>query len=198
MSGRHSPWCIGLSAAQRAAIRADARFRGGHYPADDPPADGLAAARAIAMCTYRSPVSFGRRFGRAVAAGGGEFEVERYLRHQGGKLVARFDANTFITLTRAMDTHDLARGRGGYEEVLRRIDTPALVVSIDTDLLYPPEEQRELAGLLPERGADDAPLGPRPRRVPHRGRPARRDRPLVPPAAGAARPPARQAEGGAA
>ena len=149
VSGRHSPWCIGLSAAQRAAIRADARFRGGRYPLDDPPADGLAAARAIAMCTYRSPASFGRRFGRTVAAGGGEFEVERYLRHQGGKLVARFDANAFIALTRAMDTHDLARGRGGYEEALRRIDTPTLVVSIDTDVLYPPDEQRELADLLP-------------------------------------------------
>lgn len=148
VSGRHSPWCIGLSEAQRAAIRADGRWRGGRYTEDDPPAGGLAAARMIAMCTYRSREAFVERFGRDVA-GAGLFDVEGYLRHQGAKLAERFDANAYITLSRAMDSHDLGRGRAGYEQVLCSIRTPALVVAIDSDVLYPPEEQRELADLMP-------------------------------------------------
>ena len=135
VSGRHSAWCIGLSEAQRQAIFAD-------------PGSGLAIARAIAMCTYRSRGSFEERFGRRLRTPG-LFEVESYLRYQGEKLVDRFDAHTYVTLTRAMDSHDLARGRGSYEEALRAIRQPALVVAIDSDVLYPPEEQRELAALLP-------------------------------------------------
>ncbi len=147
-SGRHSAWCIGLSEAQRAAILADPDFRGGRYRPDRPPAAGLAAARMIAMCTYRSSESFSRRFGRGRAENGG-FEVERYLRHHGEALVARFDANSYLTLTRAMDTHDLGRGRAGYAQALRAIRADALVVAVESDVLYPPEEQRELVSLIP-------------------------------------------------
>lgn len=103
---RHSAWSIALSEAQRAAIRADARWCGGNYTADRPPEAGLAAARMMAMCGYRSPASFRSRFDRAIAPDGG-FQVERYLRHHGEKLVRRFDANTYVTLTRAMDTLSL-------------------------------------------------------------------------------------------
>lgn len=148
VSGRHSAWCIGLSEAQRQAIQADPAWRDGWYPAESPPAAGLAAARSLAMCTYRSRDSFEERFGRRLREAG-TFEVENYLRHQGRKLVDRFDANAYVTLTRAMDSHDVARGRGEYEEVLRSIDKPALVVGIDSDVLYPPTEQEELARLLP-------------------------------------------------
>jgi homoserine O-acetyltransferase/O-succinyltransferase len=137
-SGRHSAWCIALSEAQRQAIQID--------PAD--PLRGLAVARAIAMCTYRSRASFEARFGRRLREPG-LFEVESWLQHHGEDLVTRFDADTYVTLTRAMDSHDVARGRGTYEEVLRSIDIPALVVTIDSDVLYPPEEQIELASLLP-------------------------------------------------
>ena len=149
--GRHSAWSIALSAAQRAAIEADPRWRGGLYPDDDPPRQGLAAARAIAMCSYRSRESFERRFGRRSEIGlaGSTFAVEGYLRHHGQALVERFDAASYVALTHAMDTHDIARGRGAYEEVLRSIAQPALVVTIDTDVLYPPEEQWELAQLMP-------------------------------------------------
>jgi homoserine O-acetyltransferase len=63
--------------------------------------------------------------------------------------VDRFDANTYVTLTKAMDTHDVGRGRGGFREALRAVRIPALVVSIDSDVLYPPVEQEELAGALP-------------------------------------------------
>jgi homoserine O-acetyltransferase/O-succinyltransferase len=146
--GRHSAWATALSAAQRAAIEADPRFRGGHYPAEDPPRDGLATARMIAMCSYRSPESFRGRFGREVGPDG-RFAVEGYLRHHGDRLVARFDANTYLTLVGAMDSHDVARGRGEYAEVLRRVRVPTLVVAISSDVLYPPEEVGELARRLP-------------------------------------------------
>jgi homoserine O-acetyltransferase len=148
VSARHSAWCIALSEAQRQAIYADPRWRGGRYPPGDGPASGLAVARQIAMCTYRSRASLESRFSRGEAEGGG-FAVEGWLHHHGGALVARFDANTYVTLTRAMDTHDVGRGRGGWREALASVRVPALVVSIDTDVLYPPVEQEELKAALP-------------------------------------------------
>jgi homoserine O-acetyltransferase len=148
VSARHSAWCIGLSEAQRQAIYADPRWRDGHYPPDDGPEAGLAVARQIAMCTYRSPASLEARFSRSAGEGGG-FAVEAWLRHHGRALVDRFDANTYVTLTKAMDTHDVGRGRGGWREALATVRVPALVVSIDTDVLYPPVEQEALAAALP-------------------------------------------------
>ncbi|MGZ4809025.1 MAG: homoserine O-acetyltransferase MetX [Thermoanaerobaculia bacterium] len=133
-SGRHAPWAIAISEAQRQAIQID-------------PRNGLAVARMIAMASYRSPVSFQDRFGRSSAEG--SFAVERWLRDHGEKLVNRFDPNCYIRLTQAMDSHDLARGRGGYEEVLGSIRQPALIVSIDSDVLYPPAEQEERAAAIP-------------------------------------------------
>jgi homoserine O-acetyltransferase len=148
VSARHSAWCIGLSEAQRQAIYADPRWRGGHYPADHGPNAGLAVARQIAMCTYRSRASLEARFSRDEAGTGG-FAVESWLRHHGRALVDRFDASTYVTLTKAMDTHDVGRGRGGWREALATVRVPALVVSIDSDVLYPPVEQEELAAALP-------------------------------------------------
>ena len=143
-SGRHSAWSIAWSEAQRQAIFADPNWRGGRYPPEQPPAAGLAAARMMAMVSYRSRASLEARFGRDRDASGA-FAIEGYLRHQGRKLVDRFDASSYVTLTRAMDTHDVARDRGTYASVLRSMQQPALVVSIPTDVLYPPEEQMELA-----------------------------------------------------
>ncbi len=144
---RHGPWGIALSELGRRALALDPKFRGGHYPADDPPAAGLALARAIAMTSYRSRPGFEQRFGRDRREG--RYEVARYLEHQGRKLVDRFDANSYLTLLAAMDSHDLARGRGSLESVLRNLELPVLVVSSSTDVLYPAEEQIELATLLP-------------------------------------------------
>ncbi len=148
-SGRHSAWAIGLSEAQRQAIYADPRWRDGQYDLADPPAAGLAAARMMAMCMYRHKWSFDERFGRRPQTAD-LYAIESYLRYQGQQLVERFDAATYVTLTRAMDTHDVARARGDYEEVLRSVRMPTLLVSIDSDVLYLPDEQAELAHHIPQ------------------------------------------------
>lgn len=151
VGGRHSAWCIGWSEAQRQAIFADPAWRDGHYAPNDGPVKGLSIARMIAMISYRSFESFAPRFGRErVGEGAGaRFSVETYLEHQGRKLVQRFDANCYVRLTQSMDTHDVARGRGEYFDVLASIAQPALVIGIDTDILYPLAEQRELAEHIP-------------------------------------------------
>ena len=147
-SARHSAWCIALSEAQRQAIRADPRWRDGDYPASEPPEAGLRAARMIASCAYGSRAGLERRFARQ-GSSSGRFAVESWLHHQGQSLADRFDAGAYVALTRAMDIHDVGRGRGGWRAALARVGAPALVVSIDTDLLYPPSEQVELAAALP-------------------------------------------------
>ncbi len=147
-SARHSAWAIGIGEAQRQAIMADPRWRAGRYDPADPPSAGLAVARMMAMLTYRSMPSFEERFGRRPQTAE-LFAMESYLRYQGRQLVERFDPATYVTLTRAMDTHDVSRGRGEFEEVLRAVKQPALVVSIDSDDLYLPREQEEIARLVP-------------------------------------------------
>jgi homoserine O-acetyltransferase len=155
-----SPWGIALSEAQRQAIKADANFAGGRYPLGAGPAQGLAAARSIAMISYRSPHNFGVRFGRDESESG-DYEVQSYLRHQGDKLVNRFDANTYLTLIAAMDSHDVGRDRGSVVDALGTIDQPALVISVSSDGLYPATEVAEMAGDLPnsELVEIDAPHG---------------------------------------
>lgn len=148
VGGRHSPWCIAVSEAQRAAIAADPQWCDGYYSDDAPPEKGLAAARMMAVCTYRSWDSFDQRFGRSYRDAD-TFQVQSYLRHQGEKINGRFDANSYVTLTHAMHTHDLARGRGEYPAVLETVAQPALVVSVSTDTLYPPNEQLYLAEHMP-------------------------------------------------
>lgn len=147
-TARHSPWAIGFSEAQRQAIRTDPDWNGGRYEPDHPPRRGLAAARMIAMCTYRSWAGFEARFGREQRCSGA-YQVESYLRHHGEKLARRFDARAYVTLTRAMDTHDVGRGRGGVVEALGNLRQPSLVVTTATDTLYPPVEQELLAKHMP-------------------------------------------------
>jgi homoserine O-acetyltransferase/O-succinyltransferase len=152
VSGRHSAWCIGLSEAQRQAIYADPNWQGGNYSPNQPPVNGLAIARMMAMSTYRSWFSFEEKFSRQRQAEFPDqpYAIVNYLHHQGQKLVERFDANTYITLTQAMDSHDVARQRGEYQAVLAQITQPTLVVAIDSDILYPPVEQEELANFMPQ------------------------------------------------
>jgi homoserine O-acetyltransferase/O-succinyltransferase len=151
-SGKHSAWCIGLSEAQRQAIYADPNWQEGNYDPAHPPSQGLAVARMIAMHMYRSWFSFEEKFSRQrqTTVSGQPYAITTYLHHQGEKLVERFDANAYIKLTQAMDSHDIACDRGEYTQVLSQIHQPTLVVGIHSDLLYPPVEQQELANLIPK------------------------------------------------
>ena len=148
MGKAHSAWAIGTSEAQRRAIYADPNWNNGFYSNDKKPEAGLSAARMMAMISYRTANSFEHRFGRSYQNGTGQFQVQSYLDYQGQKLNDRFDAVTYVRLTEAMDSHDIARGRGSYQQVLGKISIPALIVGIDSDLLYPVQEQKELADLL--------------------------------------------------
>jgi homoserine O-acetyltransferase len=149
MGKAHSPWAIGISHAQRQAIYADEHWKKGFYDPDLPPKKGLSAARALAMITYRSPKDYELKFGRAINAENHKFEVENYLEYQGKKLIERFDANSYVRLSEAMDTHDISRNRGSFEEILSNVKQPCLVIGVDTDLLYPSYEQKELVELIP-------------------------------------------------
>ena len=149
MGKSHSPWAIGISQAQRMAIYADQNWQGGFYDMNNPPSSGLAAARAMAMITYRSPENYDQKFGRAMHPEKDLFQVESYLNYQGQKLASRFDANTYITLSKAMDSHDISRGRGTFEEVLGKLYKPVLILGFQSDKLYPIQEQEELAELIP-------------------------------------------------
>jgi homoserine O-acetyltransferase len=136
-----SAQAIAWNAAQRMAIEADSRWLGGHFGPGAGPVDGLAAARAIAMITYRSSVEFTERFGRASTRHGARYDVEHYLRRQGEKLVERFDARSYVALMAAMDAHDLgdlALAGARTSERVREV----VGVGIDTDILYRPNEVR--------------------------------------------------------
>ena len=149
MGKAHSPWAIGISQAQRMAIYADKNWNGGFYSKKNPPEKGLAAARAMAMITYRTPENYTKKFSREVHPEKEIYQVESYLNYQGQKLVGRFDANSYVTLTKAMDSHDVSRNRGSFESVLAKLDKPVLVVGFESDKLYPIGEQQELAELIP-------------------------------------------------
>lgn len=149
MGKAHSPWAIGISHAQRLAIYSDPNWNNGSYSADNPPANGLKAARAMAMITYRCPENYQDKFQREHNAPKNLYEVESYLEYQGDKLVQRFDALSYVLLSKAMDSHDISRGRGTFRNVLSKLTIPVLVIGIDTDNLYPTSEQKELAGLVP-------------------------------------------------
>lgn len=142
-----SAWGVALSEPQRAAITGDPKFKRGKYLPNEQPRDGLATARMIAMISYRGYHNFESRFGRRSSEEG--FEIQSYLRYQGKKLVDRFDANSYLRLIGAMDSHDLARGRGERSEVLSSFTAPVLAVGISSDVLFPAAEVRDLAHSLP-------------------------------------------------
>jgi homoserine O-acetyltransferase len=115
----------------------------------------------VAQVTFRSDNVFTEKFGRDVVGGsetlGGvsrdqRFEVERYLEYHGDKLVQRFDANSYLVIGRAMDLHDVARGRGGLEAAVKRIVVPTLTIGIVSDILYPAYQQIQIRDLLNAHG----------------------------------------------
>ena len=153
---------IAFAQAQVLAIRQDPHFAGGDYYDGAAPTLGLGLARRIAHITYRSETEMGERFGR-VAQGGGtishgrlepaesaRYRVESYLDHQAHKLVGRFDANSYIALTEALMSHDVARGRGSLAEALAAASgVDFLVAAVNSDRLYFPAQSEALATALP-------------------------------------------------
>jgi len=153
----HAAWTIAFNECARQAIRNDPGYLDGDYiHRGITPHRGLALARMIAMISYRSAQSFGGRFGRQVTPPGeedsGRFEVESYLHYQGDKLVERFDANAYMRITEAMDAYDVGGGRGGAQAALAPFRGPALVMGIDSDILYPVWQQQEIVEVLKANG----------------------------------------------
>jgi homoserine O-acetyltransferase len=150
----HNAMQIAFNEIGRHAIISDPNWNGGNYTAARRPNHGLAVARMVGHVTYLSEYAMTRKFGRTLqppvspaAAGGGPFSVGSYLHHQGESFVSRFDPNTYICLTRALDQFDLFGGRPP-EEVLGRVKARFLVVSFASDWLYPPAQSRELVRQL--------------------------------------------------
>lgn len=150
---------IALNSVQIEAVRTDPLFRGGqYYDAEDGdgPHRGLALARRMALLNYRSPSELNARFQRAWQSGisplggGGRFAVESYLDFHGNKFTRRFDANSYLTLVEAMNSHDVGRGRGGLAAALSRVTARTLVVGIDSDRLFPVEGQEQIAYHVPD------------------------------------------------
>jgi homoserine O-acetyltransferase len=146
---------VGTQANQIAAIKTDPNWQGGdYYGTGRSPDTGLQIARRFAHLTYRGEVELDTRFandaqGDEDPATGGRYAVQSYLEHQGSKLVARFDAGTYVVLTEALSSHDVGRGRGGIAAALRGCPVPVVVGGITSDRLYPLRLQEELADLLP-------------------------------------------------
>ncbi len=152
----HSAQNIAFHEVGRQAIFADPDFLGGRYGEHGRiPARGLAVARMAAHITYLSEEALTRKFGRRLRSGpaislfGDMFEVESYLRHQGSTFVSRFDANSYLTITRAMDYFDLAAEHGGdLAAAFRNTRTRFCIVSFTSDWLFPTAESRVIARAL--------------------------------------------------
>lgn len=161
-TARHSAQNIAFHEVGRQAIMADPRWRGGdYYVLGDPPSAGLAVARMAAHITYLSEAGLTEKFGRRLQARDAksfgfdaDFQVESYLRHQGISFVERFDANSYLYITRAMDYFDLAEDHGGsLAAAFAKSKTRFCVVSFDTDWLYPTAESRNIVHALNAAGA---------------------------------------------
>lgn len=158
---------IATQTAQIAAITTDPNWHAGdYYTFGVTPDQGLGVARRFAHLTYRTDPELDARFGREAQPledslgplvpgrhpAAGRFAVQSYLDHHATKLSDRFDAGSYVALSDAMSTHDVARGRGELADVLGGVTTPVWVAGVDTDRLYPIRLQRELADLIPTAG----------------------------------------------
>lgn len=148
---------IALCSLQIRAIEMDPHFRGGDYYDAAPgegPWRGMCLARGIGQVSYRSEQEFDERFGDGRQGdedplAGGRYAIESYLEYHGEKLASRFDANTYVVLSRAMNHHDVGRGRGGTRAALARITAETTIAGISSDRLYPLRLQHELAARIP-------------------------------------------------
>jgi len=152
-TGRESAQAIAFNEVGRQAIMQDPAWNHGDYPKEGGPRVGLAIARMMAHITYVSDASMDRKFGRRKKESANpnaytfdvQFEVEGYLRHQGQSFINRFDANSYLYITRALDQFDLATAYGTLERAFASVECETLVVGFTSDWLFPPEQNRSLA-----------------------------------------------------
>jgi len=157
---RATPFATAIRSLQRECIRSDPDWRKGDYPPERPPETGLRLARKLGLITYRSAQEWRERFGREriAAAGptemfGPEFEIEAYLEMHAQKFARSFDANCYLYLSRAMDLFDVAEHGGSVDTGLGRIRAErTLVVGVETDFLFPIDQQEEIARILADAG----------------------------------------------
>lgn len=152
---------IAFDAVGRNAIMADPAFKGGQYYDGEVPAEGLSVARMLAHITYLSDELMHKKFGRQLRKQSelsygfeSEFSVETYLDYQGAQFVNRFDANTYLYVTKAMDYFDIAAPYGSLDDALARIRGKVLVLSFTSDWLYPPYQSEQIAYALARQQRD--------------------------------------------
>jgi homoserine O-acetyltransferase len=153
-TARHSAQQIAFNEVGRQAIMADPDWNEGNYYGHRPPARGLSVARMVGHITYMSDESMRQKFGRRLRAPD-QFEVESYLHYRGSQFVDRFDANSYIYITRAMDSYDLTQ-RGSLASLFESIRTRFLVISFTSDWLYPSYQSLEIVSALRSRNCDVA------------------------------------------
>ncbi|WCN38504.1 homoserine O-acetyltransferase MetX [Aneurinibacillus uraniidurans] len=152
---RLSAVAIAYNDVGRQAILSDPNWQCGHYYPGKGPVNGLSIARMLGMITYRTADLFEYRFGRRLKDDKGDvtkfdstFQIESYLRYHGQKLVDRFDANSYLYLLKAMDSHDIGRNRGGIKKAIEGIQAHVLSIAISDDLLYPADHQEEVVAMM--------------------------------------------------
>jgi homoserine O-acetyltransferase len=161
-TAQHSPMLIAFDEVGRQAIYADPNWNGGDYYDGPRPNAGLAVARMVGHITYLSETSMHHKFGRRLRERevfgydfDTDFEIESYLRYRGNKFTERFDANSYLYVTKSMDYFDLSNGHGDLATAFAKsTDITYLVVSFTSDWLYPPYHSKELVGVLTAAGAD--------------------------------------------
>ena len=160
-TARTSAQTIALNEVPRQAIYADPNWNEGDYYGKEPPNAGLAVARMIGHITYLSETSMREKFGRRLQERekygydfATEFEVESYLKYHGNRFTARFDANSFLYITKAIDYFDMSLGRGDLAQAFTDVKAKFLVLSYSSDWLYPPEQSEELVRALLRNGID--------------------------------------------
>jgi homoserine O-acetyltransferase len=161
-SATHSePFSIAVRSLQRELIRTDGAWAGGHYAPGEGPREGMRLARKLGMISYRSAREWSERFGRerakdaGIDAFGVEFEIEAYLESRAQSFIGAFDPNCYLYLSRAMDLFDVAEHGGSVDKALQRLRLQqALVIGVDSDILFPLHQQQALAESLRRSGAD--------------------------------------------
>jgi homoserine O-acetyltransferase len=157
-AAKHSPQQIAFHEVGREAIMADPHWKEGHYYGGRSPAKGLAVARMVGHITYMSEVSMAEKFGRRSSTGkprkfSNDFEVEEYLHNRGDHFVKRFDANSYLYITKAIDSFDVSRGKE-LHEVFKGNKAKVLVLGFKSDWLYPASQLKEIVKACKWAGVD--------------------------------------------